>query len=64
MFIFQLNYYQLQKKEKKNEKPERKPFSRDTDLGVNTVDEAKRKAAIRSSQLLDNRFSGGSNRFL
>lgn len=53
----------LQKKHK-DDKPVRRPFSRDMDLGVNTVDEAKRKAAIKSSKLLDNRFAGGSNRFL
>lgn len=53
----------LQKKSK-DEKKERVPFSRDTDLGVNKIDEAKRKAAIRSSAMLDSRFSSGSNKFL
>lgn len=48
----------------KDEKPERRPFSRDTDLSMNKVDEAKRKAAIKTSRLLDNRFSSGATKFL
>lgn len=61
--MISLMFDSLQKKHK-DDKPERRPFSRDTDLGVNKFDEAKRKAAIKSSQLLDNRFSGGSTKFL
>jgi hypothetical protein len=53
----------LQKKSK-DEKPERKPFSRDTDLQVNSFDESRKKAAIKSSHLLDDRFSSGHRKFL
>lgn len=61
--LFIMRIIDLQKKHK-DEKPERRPFSRDTDLSTNKIDEAKRKAAIKNSSLLNNRFSSGSSKFL
>lgn len=48
----------------KDEKQERKPFSRETDLQVDRFDEARKKSAIKNSQLLDDRFSRGNQKFL
>lgn len=48
------------KKKKEKEKPkERRPFDRDTDLQVNKLDEAQRKAIIKRSQQLGSRFQSG-----
>jgi hypothetical protein len=51
-------------KKMKDVKPERKPFSRDTDLQVNKFDEARKKSALKKAQLLDTRFSSGSSKYL
>jgi hypothetical protein len=51
-------------KKAKEEKQERRPFSRDTDLQVNRFDESRKKAAIKSSQLLDDRFGRGNAKYL
>lgn len=49
-----------EKKKKDKDKPkERRPFDRDTDLQVNRLDEAQRKAIIKRSQELGSRFKSG-----
>ncbi|KAG5673329.1 hypothetical protein PVAND_003389 [Polypedilum vanderplanki] len=53
-----------EKKKSKDEKVERKPFNRETDLQVNRFDESRKKAAIKSSHLLDDRFSSGQRKYL
>jgi Protein of unknown function (DUF3752) len=51
-------------KKEKDEKPERRPFNRDTDLSANKFDEARKKSAIKKAQLLDMRFSSGGKKYL
>jgi hypothetical protein len=53
-----------EQKKSKDEKPERKPFNRETDMQVNKFDDARKKSAIKNSQLLDDRFSRGNRKFL
>ncbi|XP_006884621.1 PREDICTED: GPALPP motifs-containing protein 1 [Elephantulus edwardii] len=51
--------------EEKNKPQERIPFDRDKDLKVNRFDEAQKKALIKKSRELNNRFSHGKgNMFL
>ena len=55
------------KKSKSNDKadkPERKPFDRESDLQVNKFDAAQRKALVQRSHELDGRFSHGGKQFL
>nr|XP_018905436.1 PREDICTED: GPALPP motifs-containing protein 1 [Bemisia tabaci] len=52
------------KKKRKGEPEERRPFTREIDLQVNRFDEAKRKSAIKKAGLLDDRFSSGESKFL
>ncbi|XP_074658341.1 uncharacterized protein LOC141911252 [Tubulanus polymorphus] len=47
------------KKADSNEPKSRRPFSREDDLQINRFDDAKRKALIKKSQDLNNRFSHG-----
>jgi len=58
----------LHSKQKKNkdtkEKPERRVFSRETDLSVNHFDEARKKTLMKKAQLLDTRFSSGHSKYL
>lgn len=53
----------LQKKQK-DEKKERRPFNRDSDLSANKFDEARKKAVCKKAQLLDTRFSSGNKKYL
>lgn len=62
LFLYFFNVY-IQKKAK-DEKEERKPFNRETDLQVNRFDESRKKSAIKNSQLLDDRFSRGNAKYL
>ncbi|XP_063547361.1 GPALPP motifs-containing protein 1 isoform X2 [Cydia strobilella] len=48
----------------KEEKQERRPFSRDVDLQVNRFDEAQKKSVIKKAHLLDSRFSSGEAKYL
>lgn len=58
-----LNFFLIQKKSK-DEKEERKPFNRETDLQINRFDESRKKSAIKSASMLDDRFSRGHRKFL
>nr|CAI5845590.1 unnamed protein product [Callosobruchus analis] len=54
-----------QQEEIKSEEPaERRPFSRDIDLQVRRLDEAQKKAVLKSAQMLDDKFSSGQARYL
>lgn len=53
----------LQKKQK-DEKKERRPFNRDSDLSANKFDAARKKAVCKKAQLLDSRFSSGNKKYL
>jgi len=52
------------KKEEQNKIKERKPFDRDEDLKVNLIDDAKRKALVKQSLQLNDKFSHGKGQFL
>ncbi|KAK9869476.1 hypothetical protein WA026_003231 [Henosepilachna vigintioctopunctata] len=52
------------KEENRLESKERKPFNRETDLQVNKFDEAQKAAVLKKAQLLDDRFSKGTSKFL
>lgn len=60
----------MRKKAKKEAKKaaeapkERRAFDRDVDLQANHFDEARKKAMLKKSQQLDNRFSRGASKFL
>lgn len=56
--------HSLQKRHKEDKKVERRPFNRDSDLGVNRFDEAQKKSVLKKAQLLDTRFSKGSTKYL
>lgn len=61
---FNIFFFILQKKQKEEKKPERRPFNRDSDLSANTFDEARKKSALKKAQLLDMRFSSGNKKYL
>ena len=54
----------FQKKNKKDEKSERRPFDREIDLQVNRFDEAQKKSIIKKAQQLDTRFGAGKSKYL
>lgn len=58
------NFIMYYLQDKKNEKQERKPFDRDTDLQVNRFDEAQKKSILKKAQLLDTRFKHGKSKYL
>ena len=43
---------------------ERRAFDRDVDLQANQFDDARKKAMLKKSQQLDNRFSKGASKYL
>lgn len=54
----------FQQKKSKDEKPERRAFNRETDLQVNRFDESRKRSAVKSASLLDDRFGRGQKKFL
>lgn len=62
--IHQKKMKKKKEKEKNDEKAERRPFSRDTDLKVNRFDEAQKRSVIKKAQLLDTRFGSGQSKYL
>ena len=53
-----------EKSKDKKEKTERRPFDRDMDLKANVFDDAKKKALIKKSAVLNTRFGHGGSQFL
>lgn len=66
--LLEMHQKKLKKKHDKSSKtdqpPERRPFSRDTDLQVNRFDEAQKKSILKKAQLLDTRFGSGQSKYL
>lgn len=68
--LLEMHQKEIKRKKKKEErergdnKPERRPFSREVDLQTNRFDEAQKRSIIKKAQLLDSRFSSGESKFL
>jgi hypothetical protein len=50
--------------EAEKNQPVRQMFDREKDLQVNRFDEAQKRAVLQKAKLLDDRFSGGNQKFL
>ena len=73
--LMDMHSKKLRKEEKRKEKerkkagvadgkPERREFDRDQDLNVNQFDNAMKANMLKRAGMLNDRFSGGSNKFL
>ncbi|VEN39341.1 unnamed protein product [Callosobruchus maculatus] len=62
--LMEIHQKKLMKDKKSEEPAERRPFSRDIDLQVRRLDEAQKKAVLKSAHMLDDKFSSGQARYL